>query len=93
MIEGVPQDLDDDEEEEQDHRRRRDRLVLPMPVRMVLVRGPLGRLTPISPTTFEAASVSEWKPSDRMLIAPLEYPKAIFATATPRLRKRTAIRN
>src|SRR6476646_7051821 len=28
--------------------------------------------TPISPTTFDEASVSEWKPSDRMLMAPLE---------------------
>jgi hypothetical protein len=27
--------------------------------------------TPIKPATFDAASVSEWKPSDRMLIAPL----------------------
>ena len=27
--------------------------------------------TPTRPTTFEAVSVSEWKPSERMLMAPL----------------------
>src|SRR5207302_310674 len=35
------------------------------------------------------ASVREWKPSERMLIAPLAYPKAIFAIATARLRTST----
>src|SRR5436305_1616484 len=44
---------------------------------------------PTSPTTFADASVSEWNPSDRMLIAPLAYPKAIFAAATPRFNRRT----
>jgi hypothetical protein len=41
------------------------------------------------PTIFAAESVSEWKPSDRMLIAPLAYPNAIFAIATLTLRRST----
>ena len=50
---------------------RRHRLVLAMAVRMILV-GRLARGAHADePTTFDAASVSEWKPSERMLIAPL----------------------
>src|SRR5262245_568350 len=44
------------------------------------------------PTTFEPVSVSEWNPSDRMLIAPLTYPNVILAIATPRFRNRTRMR-
>jgi hypothetical protein len=38
---------------------------------------------------FEAVSVSEWKPSDRMLTAPVVRPSVILAAATTRLRKKT----
>ena len=38
---------------------------------------------------FEAQSVSEWNPSDSMLMAPVAYPATILASATARLRKRT----
>src|SRR5712691_1243744 len=45
--------------------------------------------TPTSATTFEEASASEWKPSERIETAPEKYPRAIFANATMRLRART----
>src|SRR5262245_20841066 len=47
---------------------------------------------PINAMTFDAPSVSEWKPSERMLTAPLVYPNTIFATATIRLRKKMRTR-
>jgi hypothetical protein len=40
-------------------------------------------------TTFEAVSVSEWKPSESTETAPLLNPRAIFAAATTKYRKRT----
>src|SRR5437762_4364511 len=45
--------------------------------------------TPTSATTFEEASASEWKPSERIETAPEKYPRVIFANATMRLRART----
>jgi hypothetical protein len=36
----------------------------------------------MSATTFEAASVREWKPSDRIDTAPVTRPSAIFTNAT-----------
>ena len=38
---------------------------------------------------FEAVSVSEWKPSDSTLTAPVAMPVAILAAATIRLRRKT----
>jgi hypothetical protein len=40
-------------------------------------------------TTFEAVSVSEWKPSERTETAPEVSPRAILAAATAKLRTRT----
>ena len=45
--------------------------------------------TPTSATMFDAVSVREWKPSDRMLTAPDDRPRVILAAATIRLRKKT----
>ena len=71
MVERVAQDLDDDEQQEDGDGGGGDRFVLAMAVRMVLVRRPLGRADADQADDVRAASVSEWKPSDRMLIAPL----------------------
>jgi hypothetical protein len=45
--------------------------------------------TPTRATMLEAVSVSEWKPSDRTLTAPVARPSVILAAATIRLRKKT----
>src|SRR4051794_32778908 len=47
--------------------------------------------TPTSPTTFDDASANEWKPSERILMAPLAYPNATFAIATATLSSRTRV--
>jgi hypothetical protein len=51
--------------------------------------GWLAMRTPIRATMFEAVSVREWKPSDRMLTAPETSPREILAAATTRFRKKT----
>jgi hypothetical protein len=63
--------LQDDESEEYRHRGGGDGFVLAVTVGMVFVRRPPAARTPMRPTKFEKPSVSEWKPSLRMLIAPL----------------------
>ena len=60
-----------DHHQEHGDRGRGNRLVLAVAVRVVLVGRPAGGADAHEPTTFEPASVSEWKPSERMLMAPL----------------------
>jgi hypothetical protein len=56
---------------------------------MVVVGRPVGERTPTIATTMEALSVTEWRPSERIEIAPLARPKRTRAKATTRFRTRT----
>ena len=67
-----PHHFDDHEQQEHEDAGGGQRLELAVAVGMIGVRRLARRSrSPTSPMTFEAESVSEWKPSEMMLTAPV----------------------